>query len=377
MRIAFYAPMKPTDDPVPSGDRRMARAFFEALEGLGHEVTLASRFRSYEGRGDLKTQIRLRDEGQSSADVWLDNHAATPPDLWFTYHLYHKAPDWLGPAISRRFGIPYVVAEASHAPKQALGPWKLGYQAAAAAIRQANAIISINPKDEPCLRALRAGTAGMHSIAPFLSVPDRPTEADRAATRKAFAAEHGLDTDVPWMLTVAMMREGAKSDSYARLADALRIMADRPWHLLIAGDGEARNRIQAHFGNDTRIRFLGRCGGLALSRLYSISDLFVWPAIREGFGMALLEAQAGGLAAVAGHTPGVASIVEHGSTGILTPPGDADAFATAVDGLLKAPARRLAYGAAARIKVEKFHSTASAQRRLNTILQNLGIHRAA
>ena len=25
---------------------------------------------------------------------------AAPPDLWFTYHLYHKAPDWLGPAVA-------------------------------------------------------------------------------------------------------------------------------------------------------------------------------------------------------------------------------------------------------------------------------------
>ena len=41
MRIAFYAPMKPPDHPLPSGDRRMARAFMDLLASLGHEVDLA------------------------------------------------------------------------------------------------------------------------------------------------------------------------------------------------------------------------------------------------------------------------------------------------------------------------------------------------
>ena len=51
MRVAFYAPMKPPDHPLPSGDRRMARAFMDLLASLGHEVELASRFRSYDRRG--------------------------------------------------------------------------------------------------------------------------------------------------------------------------------------------------------------------------------------------------------------------------------------------------------------------------------------
>jgi hypothetical protein len=45
MRIAFYAPMKPPDHPVPSGDRRMSRLLIAALGRAGHEVELASRLR--------------------------------------------------------------------------------------------------------------------------------------------------------------------------------------------------------------------------------------------------------------------------------------------------------------------------------------------
>ena len=46
MHVAFYAPMKPPDHPVPSGDRRMARLLMQALAHAGHRVVLASRFRS-------------------------------------------------------------------------------------------------------------------------------------------------------------------------------------------------------------------------------------------------------------------------------------------------------------------------------------------
>ena len=52
MRIAFYAPLKPPDHPMPSGDRRVAQLLWEALRGAGHAPFLASRLRSYDGVGD-------------------------------------------------------------------------------------------------------------------------------------------------------------------------------------------------------------------------------------------------------------------------------------------------------------------------------------
>ena len=96
--------MKPPDHPVPSGDRRMARAFMALLADLGHEVELASRFRSYDGAGDPARQARLEWLGGRLAARLLRRYRQRPPDLWFTYHLYHKAPDWLGPVVSRALG---------------------------------------------------------------------------------------------------------------------------------------------------------------------------------------------------------------------------------------------------------------------------------
>ena len=124
MRIAFYAPMKAPDHPVPSGDRRIAGLLLQALRLGGHDVEVASRLRSHEGRGDGARQRRIRAAGRHRAAGIAARYRARPPDLWFTYHLYLKAPDWIGPAVSRALAIPYLAADASHAAKRASGPWR-------------------------------------------------------------------------------------------------------------------------------------------------------------------------------------------------------------------------------------------------------------
>ena len=104
MRIAFYAPLKPPTHATPSGDRRVAGLLMEALVRAGQRVELVSTFRSFDGDGDAGRQTALRSQGESLARRMAAQWQAAPreqrPDLWFTYHLYYKAPDWLGPAIS-------------------------------------------------------------------------------------------------------------------------------------------------------------------------------------------------------------------------------------------------------------------------------------
>ena len=130
MRIAFYAPLKSPTSTVPSGDRMIARMFIRALEMKGHDVTLASRLRTFDDGRIQGRQQRLRDLGERAADRLIKRYRSMAiedlPALWFTYHLYHKAPDWIGPKAASALAIPYVIAEASHAPKQAEGKWSLG-----------------------------------------------------------------------------------------------------------------------------------------------------------------------------------------------------------------------------------------------------------
>ena len=143
MRIAFYAPLKPPTHVTPSGDRRVAGLLMDALERVADHVELVSTFRSFDADGDAARQEALRAQGQALAErlvaQWRAGPAALRPDLWFTYHVYYKAPDWLGPAVSAALGIPYVIAEASYAQKRASGPWAIGHEAAAEAPSAARA----------------------------------------------------------------------------------------------------------------------------------------------------------------------------------------------------------------------------------------------
>ncbi len=65
-------------------------------------------------------------KGQQLADKLIAKYKKLPkakrPQAWFTYHLYYKAVDWIGPRVAAALDIPYLVAEASHAPKRARGP---------------------------------------------------------------------------------------------------------------------------------------------------------------------------------------------------------------------------------------------------------------
>src|SRR5436190_16779829 len=188
MRIAFYAPLKPPGHPTPSGDRRIARLFLEALRRAGHQPFVASRLRSFDGHGDARRQARVAALGQRIVErllwQWREK-PETAPHLWFTYHLYYKAPDWLGPAISTALGIPYVVAEASCAAKRAGGAWASGHRAVEQTLRRADAVIGLNSADRDGVMPLLRDRCRWFALPPFLDAaayparPARPAEAPR------------------------------------------------------------------------------------------------------------------------------------------------------------------------------------------------------
>src|SRR5262245_49491736 len=372
MRIAFYAPLKPPTHPVPSGDRRMGRLLMAALGRANHQVELASRFRSRDGTGDPARQQALSDLGQHLARRLVRQYharvSAERPELWFTYHLYYKAPDWLGPAVCAALDIPYVVAEASHANKRSDGPWEVGHRGAAAAIAHADAIINLNPADRAGLLGVADPSAIHVMLNPFIDGADFAAAANRRdALRKELAQRFGLDAEKPWLLTVAMMRNGDKLASFRVLGAALDQLRDRSWQLLVVGDGPARAAVEATLASlgRARIHYAGRRLAEELPQFYAPADLLVWPAVNEAYGMVLLEAQAAGVPVVAGATGGVPTVVAGDRTGLLTVPGDASDFALAVRTLLDDPARRQKMGETAKELIAEEHDIGTAARILD------------
>lgn len=85
------------------------------------------------------------------------------------------------------------------------------------------------------------------------------------------------------------------------------------------------------------------------------ADLGVFTSESESFCLSLLETMCFGRASVATAVGGIPEVAEPGVTGLLVPPGDADAVARAVEGLLRDPERRAAMGSAAAARArEKF-----------------------
>jgi glycosyltransferase involved in cell wall biosynthesis len=96
--------------------------------------------------------------------------------------------------------------------------------------------------------------------------------------------------------------------------------------------------------------------GAAMREVYQRSTVVAVALVPNKVGSGLtvvLEAMASGRPIVVTANPGIAGYVEDGVTGLLVPPGDPDALADAIGGLLADPERAMAMGRAGRAAVEQ------------------------
>ncbi|MFZ5673890.1 MAG: glycosyltransferase family 4 protein [Pseudomonadota bacterium] len=356
MRIAFYAPLKAPDHPVPSGDRQMARLLLRALNLAGFATEVVSTLRTF--TSDPEPQafapvLRAAEEEKARlTDAW---RMGEKPDLWFTYHPYYKAPDLLGPDLARHLAIPYVTAEASYAGKRD----RQGWAARQALVRDAISLARLN------LCFTGRDRAGLAKAVPEARLAMLPPFIDTHPFADGFA-----DAPPARLMSVAMMRKGDKFASFAMLAKALERLLDLPWRLTVIGDGPVRAETIALFAGipAERLDWRGEMAPENVPAALAGGGLYVWPGAGEAYGIAYLEAQAAGLPVVAQETAGVPAVVRDGETGLLTPEGDVDAYAAAVRALLTDHARREAYGRAARAFVLEERSLTRAAQRLASLL---------
>jgi len=127
--------------------------------------------------------------------------------------------------------------------------------------------------------------------------------------------------------------------------------------LVLAGGGPERASLEvlaADLGVAERVHFLGWVDDLA--RFFGGVDLFALTSLNEGTPVAAIEAMAAGRPVVATAVGGVPDVVEHGSTGLLTPAGDVEAFASALVRLAEDQALREAMGTAGRARARERYS---------------------
>ena len=153
----------------------------------------------------------------------------------------------------------------------------------------------------------------------------------------------------PLILSVGIICERKGHDVLLAALDRLR---DLPWQAAIVGLTHDRgveaalHRQRAALGFDARVTFTGVIPAAALDRLWRQAHLFALATRYEGYGMVLSEALLHGLPVVSCTVGAVPDTLPPGA-GILTPPDDPAAFATALERLLTDPAAHAAMAATA------------------------------
>lgn len=201
-------------------------------------------------------------------------------------------------------------------------------------------------------------TAGMIRRVHDREVVRIPFGATVAGPRGPIAAK---TADAPFELLFAGRLVERKGVHY--LLDALaRIDAARPVMLRIVGDGPMRQELEARaarLGLGERVRFDGFIPRAELERRFAECDAFVLPAVidskgdTEGLGVVLVEALSHGKPAIASAAGGIVDLVRHGETGLLVPPADAGALATAIEELMADPVLANRLGEAGRAHVDR------------------------
>jgi glycosyltransferase involved in cell wall biosynthesis len=214
----------------------------------------------------------------------------------------------------------------------------------------------------------RLREAGLHRqpivIPNAITAPVLP---DRATAR----AQLDLAADVPVALCAARLVAQKRHDVLLRAWAATSAATERDAVLLLAGDGPERDHVENLVGSlrlTSRVRVLGSRDDVP--RLLAAADLFTLSSDWEGLPIALLEAMASGRPVVATSVDGVTEVLEHGG-GLVVPPCDPAALATAIDALLTDISVARTTGATAARVIREHYDPAVMMRRYDELLRSI------
>jgi glycosyltransferase involved in cell wall biosynthesis len=186
---------------------------------------------------------------------------------------------------------------------------------AARVFARAHVITTVSSWLAEFLRATFPAAAGKVQIAPM------PPEDGIFTT----AGSKLTGNDPPLILCVTRFTTQKRNGT---LIKALGILRDRGVHFccrLVGEGGALRDEVKrqiAELGLAHCVELVGSMPQSDLANEYRQADLTVLPAVDEGFGMALVEAQLCGCAVVGARSGGLTDIITDGDTGLLARPDD-------------------------------------------------------
>lgn len=217
------------------------------------------------------------------------------------------------------FRLKLTVVVSEHTDPAAMSNGRLWHFLTGLAYRGASAVVALT---ETAATYLRARTGRM-----VVSIPNPVVGFEAVQTTEAS----------PRCPSILAMGRFSREKGFDVLIEAFGQLASRhpEWTLIILGDGPERCALEA------AIDRLGLRGRISLpgqvshpSAVLRHAELFVCPSRVEGFGMALCEAMACGLAVIATDADGPRAILRHGENGLLVPREDPQALAAAMERLM-------------------------------------------
>jgi len=170
---------------------------------------------------------------------------------------------------------------------------------------------------------------------------------------------------VPTVVTVAHLDPRKRHEDVLRALWLLRDRHPRARYLVV-GDGprrQALERLAGELGLSGRVELTGQLPQPQALERARRAHVFAMPSVDEAFGVAYVEAMAGGLPAIGARgEPGPEEIARLGGGLTLVPPGDVEALAARLDHLLGDEDHRRGEGQAARLTVERHFTWAACGR---------------
>lgn len=373
MKIAYLCP----DSGVPldghKGASAHVRGLVRAWVALGHEVRVFTPCAGGEPDiGAAVVPIRVPEIADALAETAPPRLARALRHLWTNAGveaamrtcLRSYAPDLVyeryspfgaaGGALARRMGLRHVLEvnaplawEGTHYRQQALPEAAEALERAA--LDATSLVIAVS-------EALRATLVAAGVAASKIAVVPNGVDADLFRP-EGDAYRDGLDG----RLVIGFVGSLKPWHGVELLADAFRRLAHDPrHHLLVVGDGPQGSVIDELAREwPGRVTRIGPILHREVPRYVRAMHVAVAPApAREPYyfsPLKVLEYMAAGRAVVAAAIGQLRELVRAGETGLLVPPGDADALADAVRALAEDEARRRALGAAAAAEVRRRH----------------------
>lgn len=222
--------------------------------------------------------------------------------------------------------------------------WILYYTAERFLARFTDALVTINREDEE-----RAGRFRLKKGGRVFRLPGVGVDVDRYMPRPKLRTEArrrmGAGEEEFCLLTAALLDPEKNHETVLRMLSGLKEKISFPIRYVVCGEGKHRHvleKLTRELGLEDQVTFLGFRTDLEV--LLQGADVFLFPSLREGLGMAALEAMACGVPVAAARSRGTVEYIRNGENGFLCEGRCPDDYRDAVLLLQAEPALREAAG---------------------------------